>query len=506
MLNFDAEHALVQADNRPHDPRWQNLRKNTKSLILVVDDAPINRKLMQTILEPAGYEVITAHNGPTALQIAQTAQPQLILLDVMMPGMDGYEVCRSLKENVSTRHIPVIFVTCVHDAESEARGFTVGAVDYITKPVLTPVVLARVKAHMAIYGQRRRLEGMFRDVMEFAPDAFILSDIPGNIIHINARTEQLFGYPREELIGSPIKVLILPHLHHDYEKIRSCYTLQPLGQMTGISLQCLRKDGSQFPCDINLSSLKTNQGRMLMAVIRDVSAHQQAEQALNESHQRLRELAAQNEATREKEKEHIAREVHDELGQVLTALRMDLSLLGMRYGTLSPTLIDKLTNMKGLVDRAIQGVRNVAVNLRPAALDMGLVPAIEWLCSEFTEHTAVPCQLHAQDENISLDETRNVVLFRIAQESLTNITRYARASQVDVTLARHDDELVMEVRDNGCGFDMDTTTHKKSFGLLGMRERALALGGELQVCSAAAQGVVIRVAIPIHIQPSKEAP
>lgn len=506
MLNFDPEHARVQANNRPHDQKRKNLRKNTKSLILVVDDTPINIKLMQTTLESAGYEVITANNGPTALQIAQTAQPQLILLDIMMPDMDGYAVCRSLKESASTRHIPVIFVTGIHDAESEARGFTLGAVDYITKPILVPVVLARVKAHMALYGQRRQLEGMFRDVMEFAPDAFILSDLPGNIIHINARTEQLFGYRREDLIGSPTRVLIPPHLRHEYEKIRSRFTQQPQGQMTGISLQCLRKDGSQFPSDINLSSLKTNQGQMLMAVIRDVSAHQQAEQALNESHQRLRELAAQNEATREKEKEHIAREVHDELGQVLTALRMDLSLLGMRYGTLSPTLIDKLTGMKGLVDRAIQGVRNVAVNLRPAALDMGLVPAIEWLCSEFTEHTAVPCRLHTQEENIWLDETRNVVLFRIAQESLTNITRYARASQVDVTLERHDDELVMEVRDNGCGFDMDTATPKKSFGLLGMRERALALGGQLQVRSAAAQGVVIRVTIPIHIPTSKEAP
>jgi signal transduction histidine kinase len=153
--------------------------------------------------------------------------------------------------------------------------------------------------------------------------------------------------------------------------------------------------------------------------------------------------------------------------------------------------------MKGLVDRAIQGVRNVAVNLRPAALDMGLVPAVEWLCSEFTERTAVPCQLHTLDENIELDETRHVVLFRIAQESLTNIVRYAQASQVDVSIEHHGHALRLEVRDNGCGFDTTKIAEKESFGLLGMRERALALGGELEICSTLGQGTLIRVTIPI---------
>jgi signal transduction histidine kinase len=174
-----------------------------------------------------------------------------------------------------------------------------------------------------------------------------------------------------------------------------------------------------------------------------------------------------------------------------------MSLLGMRYGAENPALLDKLSGMKGLTDRAIQGVRNVAVNLRPAALDMGLVSAIEWLCSEFTERTAVPCRLHTRDDNITLDETRHVVLFRIAQESLTNIVRYAQASQVDVSIGHHGPALQLEVRDNGCGFDMTKISEKKSFGLLGMRERALTLGGELEIRSTPAQGTRIRVTIPI---------
>jgi len=505
MPTFETEQAHPPANEARQDQELRHLRKNAKSLILVVDDTATNLKLLQAILQPAGYEVITASNGPMALQLAQTLQPQLILLDVKMPGMDGYAVCKNLKESSATRHIPVIFVTSIDDAESETRGFTLGAADYITKPIRVPVILARVKAHIALYGQRRRLEGMFRDVMEFAPDAFILADMQGSILHVNARAELLFGYRREELIGMQESILIPLRLRPEHDHFRASYIQQPLGRLTGISLQCLRKNGSEFPCDINLSSLETNRGRLLMAVVRDVSAHQQAEQALNESQQRLRALAAQTEAMREEERKHIAREVHDELGQVLTALRMDMSLLGMRYGAQTPALLDKLSGMKGLVDRAIQGVRNVAVNLRPAALDMGLVPAIEWLCSEFTERTVVPCHIHAREENISLDETRNVLVFRIAQESLTNITRYAQASRVDVTLKRHKHQLWMDVQDNGCGFDVEATRTQKTFGLLGMRERALALGGTLTITSTPEQGTIIRMMIPIHNETSKAA-
>jgi signal transduction histidine kinase len=227
---------------------------------------------------------------------------------------------------------------------------------------------------------------------------------------------------------------------------------------------------------------------------------------LSESRQRLRGLAAQNEARLEGERKHIAQEVHDELGQVLTALRMDLSLLGMRFGSLDPAVNDKVLDMKVLVDRAIQGVRNVAMNLRPTALDMGLVSAIEWLCKEFTRQTTIACVLHAQEERIDLDETRAVVIFRIVQESLTNATRYAQASRVDITLGLRCSELGLEVRDNGLGFDLAAAAKRKSFGLLGMRERALALGGHVDIISAPGQGTVIGVTIPLDPDNAKENP
>lgn len=479
------------------------MRGGSKSLVLVVDDTPKNITLLRAVLVPAGYEVLAATDGPMALQLARTAQPQLILLDVVMPGMDGYAVCAELKESEATRHIPVIFVTGKDDVEAEARCFALGAADYITKPIRVPVVLARVKTHLALYGQRRHLEGMFRDVMEFAPDAFILSDTEGRVVQINARAEQLFGYDRAELLGSPVELLIPRHSHESTEAQRDGQGVLPQRRVA-VGVRCLRKDGGEFPGDINLGSLETNRGQLLMAVVRDVSERRQAEIALEESRQRLRELAAQNETTREEERKHIAREVHDELGQVLTGLRMDLSLLGMRHETLDPALKDKIVDMKALVDRAIQGVRNVAVNLRPTALDMGLVSAIEWLCAQFSERSALPCLLHATDDNIDLDEPRAVVVFRIVQESLTNISRYARASRVDIALGRQGNELWLEVRDNGQGFDPATASRTKSFGLLGMRERAIALGGLVDIQSSPGQGTVIGVSIPIDSKLARE--
>lgn len=473
------------------------MSQNAKSVVMVVDDEPANLKLLRRVLSSAGHEVITAANGLTALHMAEASLPQLILLDVMMPDMDGYEVCSRLKASESTRHIPVIFVTARDDMAAEARGFALGAADYITKPIRMPVVLARVHTHLALYGQRRHLEGMFREVMEFAPDAFVLWDAQGRIVQINARTEELFGYQRQELIGQPLQNL-LP------QRYRRGHLRTPDRLTMGVSLQCLRKDGSEFPGDINLSPLETNRGRLSMAVVRDISERQQAEQELAESRQLLRELAALNEAAREEERKHIAREVHDELGQLLSALRMGLLLMEMRFSALHPALNDKVLDMKVLVDSAIQGVRNVALNMRPTALDLGLAPALEWLCFEFTKSTHVACTLHVIKEDVVLDEARAVVVFRIVQESLTNITRYARASQVHVTLCRRDLELCLQVQDNGQGFDVSNGPHKKTFGLLGMRERALALGGKMAITSTPGQGTVIDVTIPVDLDTTKE--
>ncbi|HWX01852.1 sensor histidine kinase [Collimonas sp.] len=219
-----------------------------------------------------------------------------------------------------------------------------------------------------------------------------------------------------------------------------------------------------------------------------------ARQRLQE--QLARERAFELEMSREEERKHLTREIHDELGQYLSALRMGVSVVGMEFGGKNPSLQGKMERMIALVDSTIKVVRNVVSSLRPSALDMGIVSALEWLAEEFTGNTGIPCSLDVCEDNIVLDDKRATTIFRIAQESLTNISRHANASRVDISLTKKEKHYVLEVRDNGKGFDTGLRK-KKSFGLIGIRERTSMLGGEAFIYSVPGVGTTIRVSIPI---------
>lgn len=344
-------------------------------------------------------------------------------------------------------------------------------------------------------------------------EGMMVTDKNGVILRVNRVFTEITGYTADEVVGQTPR-LLQSGRHDAYFYRKMWNSILGTGGWQG-EIWDRRKNGDLCPIWLTISAVKDDAGAVthFVGTHSDITGRKNAETAmlnlnrdLSESRQRVRALAAQNETRLEGERKHIAQDVHDELGQVLTALRMDLSLLAMRFGALDPSVNDKVLEMKRLVDRAILGVRNVAVNLRPPALDMGLVPAIEWLCSEFTRQTTIACVLDAGKENIDLDETRAVVIFRIVQESLTNVTRYARASKVEINLGRRGSQLCLEVRDNGCGFDRDAAANRKTFGLLGMRERALALGGRVDIISAPGMGTVIGVSIPIDFDTQKDRP
>ncbi len=258
-----------------------------------------------------------------------------------------------------------------------------------------------------------------------------------------------------------------------------------------------RLNGQPFSADVLLTRMALGNELFVLATVRDITERKRTENKLGEYHQLLRELAAQGAASREAESKRIAREVHDELGQLLTALRMDISLLRIEFGERDPLLMGKIQDMLVLVDKSIQGVRDVTANLRPASLDMGIVPAIAWLCDEFPDRTNTACTLRVVDEPVGLDDARTVALFRIVQESLTNVARHAGASSVEITVRKCEDDIAVEVRDNGKGFDSAARSAKKSFGLMGMRERAIALGGKVEIASTPSAGTVVSVRIPI---------
>lgn len=220
------------------------------------------------------------------------------------------------------------------------------------------------------------------------------------------------------------------------------------------------------------------------------------EDELLRSRQNLRELAAHHEKVREAERTRIAREIHDELGQYLTALRIDIAMLRIRFGVGNPELKRQVVAMNRTIDTTIGVVRDLATSLRPGVLDMGLVSAAEWLLSGFKERTQIRCTLHAPHEHLELDEERGTAAFRILQESLTNIARYAKAAEVNVRIELVNGVLKMDIRDDGVGFDDAEARSRKTFGLMGIRERVLQFGGESRIDSRPGSGTTVRIRIP----------
>lgn len=223
-----------------------------------------------------------------------------------------------------------------------------------------------------------------------------------------------------------------------------------------------------------------------------------AEEALLRSKYFLQQLAAHQESIKEDERKRIAREIHDELGQQLLVLRMDVTMLHTRTRKAHPRLHQKVDAALKNIDNTMQSLRSIINNLRPAVLDLGLHAAIEWQVKRFEEHTGIACDLVSDGKDIPLADNCTTALFRTVQESLTNVSRHAQATQVLIELYKADSRLFMKVSDNGVGAKPDDRRKRTSFGLLGMRERITTLGGDLEIKSEPDQGMILTVSVPIQ--------
>lgn len=231
----------------------------------------------------------------------------------------------------------------------------------------------------------------------------------------------------------------------------------------------------------------------------DVTERRQAEEQLEESNRQLRALAARLQTVREEESIHIAREIHDELGGALTGLKMDMSWIGKRLSEQSREAVGpKLRSALELLDETVSKVRNISTELRPSVLDdLGLPAAIEWQAREFQKRTETRCKLVSLQEDVTLSPEKSTAVFRIFQEILTNVTRHAHASLVEVSLAQRGGDLILRVSDDGNGFRGGEVGKAKSLGLLGMRERAMIFGGRVDVVGAEGRGTTVTVCIPL---------
>jgi PAS domain S-box-containing protein len=267
---------------------------------------------------------------------------------------------------------------------------------------------------------------------------------------------------------------------------------------------CVRADGSILPADVSLSFLRFREAEYLVVFITDVTERRRSLAALQESEARLqvlaeqlRDLSAHLETVREEEKARIAREVHDELGQMLTVLKLETSMCELAYADLDPGLRGRLNSMKRLIAQLFQLVRDVATALRPPILDAGIASAIEWQARRFEARTQIPCLVQVPDNLPALPDATAIGLFRILQESLTNVMRHAEAHTVELNLSLSQGVLCMSVADDGKGFDQ-RAERPASFGLVGMRERVLIMGGRLHLDSTLGEGTTLRIYIPLE--------
>jgi len=241
----------------------------------------------------------------------------------------------------------------------------------------------------------------------------------------------------------------------------------------------------------------------LQGIMFDVTDQKRFEEQLKSSHERMRELAAHIEGVREEERTRIAREIHDELGQALTGIKIDLAWMNKKLqihdrATQTDLLLKRITAMKDTIDTTVQVVRKISAELRPGILDgFGLPAAIEWQASEFQDRTGIQCQLSAIPEDLDLEERPSSAIFRIFQELLTNIVRHANASMVDISLRKRRGMLILEVQDNGRGISENEKFKANSFGLLGVRERVALLGGKSSIKGVQGQGTTVTIRIPL---------
>ncbi len=365
----------------------------------------------------------------------------------------------------------------------------------------------------AIAIERRRIEKAlaarereFRSLAENSPYIIVRYDREGRRIYVNPEFERVNGIAAADAFGTrpgEIPTVVQPAAKVFTEHLEESMETATPGEL---DLAVTGMDGKPAWWYIRFVPEFGADGAVVgaLALGSDITERKAAERRLRESYELLRELASRRETAREEERARIAREIHDELGQHLTALRMGISTLRFQFGAENPRLAERTQGIMTLADKTIQVVRDVATSLRPAAIDRGIVAALEWLALEFSRHNDVHCDASLPEERIDMDDRQSITVFRIVQESLTNAARHAGATRVDIALGRDGNHWVAEVCDDGCGFD-PAQPRRKSFGLVGMKERVTMLGGDVRIDSAPGCGTRVTLRIPIN-PPTTEPP
>ncbi|WP_321814737.1 MULTISPECIES: ATP-binding protein [unclassified Paraburkholderia] len=443
--------------------------------------------------------LLTARDGAQARALAQAARPDLILLDE-----DLLATCRELKHDEATREIPVILVLSAgsHEAlhESIAASYDAGAADHLLKPVCARELAARVSTQLALARLMRPVHApahAHANVIDASsPVALCVTAMPGGeLLYANEPLRQLLRLDE----GTSAQVNIVDFYVDRSVRERLIRHLASEGNLLDAEVELRRRDGTQLWALANARVATYDDVPAIFVGLYDISGRKQIEQELVRSREQQRELFGYFDSAGEDERKRSAFQIQDEVGQLLTALKMDVSLLRMRVRE-DADAISKTDDMRALVERSIWTVRNVASHLRPAALNFGIASALEWLAEDFSRRHAIACELRVEGTEPALSDMRATVLFRIVESALDNVARHAGAQRVQMSLANRN-SIDLTIRDDGCGFNASTGgagSARHAYGLLGMAERARLLDGTVRIDSALGKGTTVSIHIPLE--------
>ena len=472
--------------------------------ILMVEDNPGDVRLLREYLlgqrgSEEEFQCLQVNRLAQALASLDEASFDAVLLDLSLPDSQGIGTLN--KVHAAKPGMPIVVMTGLDDEALGLQLLQAGAQDYLVKGEVSASLLRRTLRY-AVERKRaevelRRSEIFLQSIVENIPHMIFVKDASElRFVRFNKAGEELLGHTREDLIGKS-DYEMFPKDEADFFTDADRDVLRNR-KVLDISEEPIltRGKGLRYLHTKKIPIVDENEQPLyLLGISEDITERKRAENQLQRSFELLRTLSQRLDVVREEERTRIARELHDELGVRMTCMKMDLSrLLAMMRESLFPRekMEEKIRAMNTEVDSTIAEVQRLAAELRPGVLDdLGLVAAIEWQCQDFERRSGIRCLCEASFDQIEISPSRATAAFRICQEALTNVARHAKATFVRVLMKKKDDHVLIEIQDNGQGMPPEKLNDASSLGLLGMKERSMAIGGLLDIAGWPGKGTTV---------------
>ncbi len=406
-------------------------------------------------------------------------------------------------KNYINERIAEVFVKGVNDAEARFITKTGELIPYYFKAVLInyeggPCLLGNgidIAERKKSEEKLRTSEQKYKLLFESNPLPMWMLNLPAyNIIEVNSSALAQYGYSKEEFLKLDIFML---RPDDEIERMKKSTNRSFRGIYHAGVWRHQKKNGDVIYVEVITHDIYYEGAPTRLVLANEITEKYLAEEKLKKSYESIRHLTAHLQDVREEERTHIAREIHDELGQLLTVLKMDVSWLNKKVGGTSVPVQEKINDLLGMIDTTVKTIRRIASELRPSLIDdLGLVAAMEWFIEDFEKRSGIKKEISISGTIPELPDSMKIGIFRIFQESLTNVARHSGGNKVTVRLQQPDNHLILTITDNGRGFD-DKKAVRKTLGLLGMKERTLMMGGEYNIKGRPGEGTTVTVIIPL---------